>query len=197
MKMRVVTLCFIFFACAAVRFGQDRPSPGVYGDPLNSIAADLNKISASVQMLNERLKSFVDKFEKVGGITFSEKQQKLILALEFLVRAEERVATLQKAQIELVEKQGTTRSRLAQIERDATPQGIDRSVTFEGTTRTDEIRESRRNTLQSERASLQALLTQINSNLADTNDAVREAQILVQRLRRQYLPQIEREIFEP
>ncbi len=113
------------------------------------------------------------------------------------MRAEERLATLQKAQIELVEKQGTTRSRLAQVERDVTPQGIDRSVTFEGTTRTEEIRESRRNTLQSERASLQSLLNQINSNLTDTNEAVRDAQILVQRLRRQYLPQIEREIFEP
>lgn len=184
----------MLFLTAAGISAQERPT-GQY-DPLTSISVDLNRISVSVQTLNERLKSFVDKFEKVGGMTFSEKQQKLVLALEFLVRAEERLAALQKAQIDLVEKQGTTRARLAQVERDSSPQGIDRSVTFEGTTRTEEIRESRRSTLNSERASLQSLLAQINSNLSDTADAVREAQVLVQRLRRQYLPQIEREIFD-
>jgi len=195
--MKAVSLWIIIFVCAAAHFAQDRPSPNAaYGDPFGSIAVDLNKIAGSVQMLNERLKSFVDKFEKVGGTTFSEKQQKLVLAMEFLVRSEERLATLQKSQIELVEKQGTTRARLAQVERDVTQQGLDRSVTFEGTTRTEEIRESRRNTLQSERTSLQSLLTQINSNLADTNEAVRDAQIMVQRLRRTYLPQMEREIFD-
>lgn len=196
MRIRVVTFCVVFLVSAAALSGQNRPSPGQYDDPLNSIAADMNRISASVQTLNERLKSFVDKFEKVGGTTFSEKQQKLVLAMEFLVRAEERLAILQKAQIDLVEKQGTTRARLAQVDRDVTPQGIDRSVAFEGTTRTEEIRESRRNTLQAERSSLQSLLNQINSNLSDTNEAVRDAQTMVQRLRRQYLPQIEREIFE-
>lgn len=195
-RIQFVTLAILFLTSAFAVPGQERPAPLLYSDPMGSIAVDLNRISASVQLLSERLKSFVDKFEKVGGTTFSEKQQKLVLAMEFLVRSEERLATLQRAQIELVEKQGTTRSRLAQVERDVTPQGIDRSVTFEGTTRTEEIRESRRNTLQSERASLQSLLSQINSNLADTNEAVRDAQIMVQRLRRQYLPQIEREIFE-
>ncbi|HVF47091.1 MAG TPA: hypothetical protein VNA17_05950 [Pyrinomonadaceae bacterium] len=194
MKTSRLPLFLVPFLAVVGISAQERSSAQY--DPLTSIAGDLNRISASVQMLNERLKSFVDKFEKVGGMTFSEKQQKLVLALEFLVRAEERLATLQKAQIELVEKQGTTRARLAQVERDSSPQGIERSVTFEGTTRTEEIRESRRNTLNSERGSLQSLLTQINSNLNDTTDAVRDAQVLVQRLRRQYLPQIEREIFD-
>jgi uncharacterized protein YukE len=193
MKTSKSALLVLFLAAAAVS-AQERTA-GQF-DPLTSIAVDLNRISSSVQMLNERMKSFVDKFEKVGGMTFTEKQQKLVLALEFLVRAEERLATLQKAQIDLVEKQGTTRSRLAQVERDAAPQGIDRSVVLEGTTRTEEIRESRRNTLTAERASLQSLLGQINANLSDTADAVRDAQVLVQRLRRQYLPQIEREIFD-
>jgi uncharacterized protein YukE len=193
MKTSRSLLTLILFLAAIAISAQERT--GQY-DPLTSIAVDLNRISASVQMLNERMKSFVDKFEKVGGMTFSEKQQKLVLALEFLVRAEQRLAALQKAQIELVEKQGTTRARLAQVERDSSPQGIDRSVTLEGTTRTEELRESRRNTLNSERASLQSLLSQINGNLSDTSDAVREAQVLVQRLRRQYLPQIEREIFD-
>jgi chromosome segregation ATPase len=163
-------------------------------DPLASISADLSSISKSVEMLTKQLKAFVDKWEKVGGLTLSEKQQNLIMGLELLMRAEQRLATLQKTQIELAEKQGPTRARLAQVERDLYPQSIDRSVAFEGTTRTEEMRESRRNTLIAERATLQALLSQINSTLSETAEGVRDAQALVNRLRRTFLPQIEREL---
>ena len=173
-----------------------QPAYAAPADPVGSIALDLANISKSVQTLNQTLKSFVEKFDKIGGSTFSEKQQKLVLALEFLVRAEERLAILQRTQIEFVDKQATTRARLAQVERDLYPQSIDRSVAFEGTTRAEEMRESKRSTLSAERATLQTLLGQINSTLAETGEAIREAELLVRRLRRQYLPQIEREIFD-
>lgn len=174
-----------------------QPAPTYSYDPWQNISLELSAISKSVQSLNQSMKAFVDKFEKVGGINFTEKQQRLVLAMEFLTRSEERLATLQRTQIELVEKQGTTRSRLAQVDRDLFPQSIDRSVALEGTTKAEEMRESRRTTLQNERASLQALLAQINSNLSETSEAVRDAQSLVYRLRKMYLPQIEKEIFEP
>ncbi len=187
----------VFFLSGGVSVYSQNPAVSYpSGDPIQNISNDLSSISRSVQSLNERMKAFVDKFEKVGGTTFNEKQSKLVLGLEFLMRAEERLAKLQMAQIELVEKQGTTRTRLSQVERDSIPQSIDRSVAFEGTTKTEELRENRRNVLQAERASLQTLLNQINSNLIETAEAVRDAQVLVIRLRKTYLPQIEREIFE-
>ncbi len=77
MSKRIIPLCTLVLIFCSAAFAQDRPSPGVYGDPLNSIAADLNKISASVQALNARLKSFVDKFENIGGMTFSENSKSL------------------------------------------------------------------------------------------------------------------------
>jgi uncharacterized protein YoxC len=193
------TALLIFAALSLAGAALAQNNPQVYAapvDPVGSIAIDLANISKSVNTLNLTLKSFVEKFEKAGGMNFSEKQQKLVLALEFLVRAEERLAILQRTQIELVDKQAATRSRLAQVERDLYPQSIDRSVAFEGTTRAEEMRESKRNTLVAERQSLQALLAQVTSNLNETGEAVREAEQLVRRLRRQYLPQIEREIFE-
>lgn len=196
MKRQFLLVSVFLVAFDISVFSQSPAAQYVSGDPIQNISSDLSSISKSVQMLNERMKAFVDKFEKVGGTTFSEKQQRMILGLEFLVRAEERLGKLQVFQIELVEKQGTTRTRLSQVERDSIPQSIDRSVAFEGTTKTEELRESRRNTLQAERSSLQSLLNQINSNLLETSDAVKEAQILVQRLRKLYLPQIEREIYE-
>lgn len=190
-KTPVLSLALLIVSTAG--YGQ---APGS-GDPMYAIANELAAISRSVQTLNANTKAFIDKFEKAGGSSFNEKQQKLLLAMEILVKAEERLTLLQRAQVELVERQGTTRTRLAQVDRDSFPQSIDRSVAFEGTTKTEELRENRRSVLQAERQSLQALLNQINSNLSDTNEAVRDAQLLVQRLRRQYLPQIEREVFEP
>ena len=194
---KIVPLALVFAFCGiGIVFGQGNPPNYPTQDPMYNISVEMTNISRSVQTMNERMKAFVDKFDKIGGTTFSEKQEKLVLGLQFLVGAEQRLANLQRAQIEFVEKQGITRSRLAQVERDLFPQSIDRSVALEGTTRTEEMRDSKRGALQAERTSLRALMTQIDSNISDTEIALREAQLMVQRLRKTFLPQIEREIFE-
>ncbi len=196
MKMRLFVLALVA-ACSTPWICAQNPAAAASNpssDPIANISMELSRISRSVRTLNESLKAFVDKFAAVGGLTLSEKQQRLIMGLEILVRAEQRVATLQKFQIDLTEKETDTRSRLAQIEHDLKPQSVDRSVVFEGSTHTEELREDRRQTLQAQRASLQTLLVQIQSNLSDASYQVREAQSLVQRLRRTFLPQIEREL---
>jgi hypothetical protein len=197
--MRKISPAVLVIALLALNaFGQSRsndPAPQYPADPMATISVELGRISRNVELMSERFQSFIDKFEKVGGVTLSEKQQRLILGLELLVRTEQRVATLQKFQIELVEKQGETRAKLAQVERDLMPTSIDRSVTFEGTTRTEEIRESRRAALLSERVSLQALMSQIQGNINETSDSLRDAEALANRLRRTFLPQIERELY--
>ena len=63
------------------------------------------------------------------------------MAFEILNRAEQRLEILQKFQIDLTEKQADLKNRLTQIEQNMTPEGIDRSVAFLGTTKTDEIRD--------------------------------------------------------
>lgn len=198
MRMRVVVLSIVSLASAAALFGQSSQPAALpqYSDPMTSIAIDLRKISGSVQMLSERMKSFVDKFEKVGGLTLTEKQQRLVLGMEMLIRAEQRVATLQKSVIELTEKLNQSRSRLSQVESDLRPRNIDRSVALEGTTEAEELRESRRQRLQAERLSLSQLVQQIQGDVAEATDNLREAQALAGRLRRLILPQIEREMYE-
>jgi hypothetical protein len=69
-------------------------------------------------------------------------------------------------------------------------------TTFEGTTETEEIRESNKQKLQSERSNLTQLLTSIQGSLNDTNENLRDAQSLAERLRRMLLPQIERELYD-
>lgn len=173
------------------------PTGSMSQDPVTlSMSIELTKISRSVSAIGDSLKDIAEKGVRAQttatGMTAP--QQKLVFALQLLTNAEQLLAARQKFQIELVEKQGTSRTRLAQVERDLMPTNIDRAVQFEGTTKTDELRDNRRSALTAERTSLQALLSQINSNLMDTNDAVREAQALVQRLRRQVFPDLEREL---
>lgn len=165
-------------------------------DPIANISMELSNISRSVQQLSERLKTFVDKFEKVGGMTLTEKQQRFVMGLEILVRSEQRVAALQKAHTELIEKHVQVKSRLTQIDLELRPQSIERITQFEGSTQTVEIRENRRDRLVAEQRSLNTLASQIERNIADADSALREAQAHVNRLRRSLLPQIEKEIGE-
>lgn len=194
MKHKTMIMVFLFVAATTTALGQNPPAQQY--DPNASMAYDISRIAASVQGMSKALKDFVDKFAKVEGLTLSEKQQKLVMGMELLIRAEQRVATLQKFQIELVEKEGQLRSRMAQVENELNPQSIDRSVAFEGSTQTPELKENRRRALAAERASLQSVLQQLQSQLQTIGGDVREAQNLVYRLRRAYLPQVERELTE-
>ena len=200
MRMKVFPLLIFIsaFVCSlsAQTSGPGSGPPQPPLDPIANISMELSNISRSVQQLSERLKTFVDKFEKVGGLTLTEKQQRFIMGLEILVRSEQRVATLQKAHTELIEKQIQVRSRLTQIELDLRPQSIERTTVFEGSTQTVEIRENRRDKLIAEQRSLNQLIQQLERNIAEAESSLREAQSHVARLRRSLLPQIEKELAE-
>jgi hypothetical protein len=190
--LAILVLAFVCSASAqTVNSAQQQPV-----DPIANISMELSNISKSVRTLSEQLRQFVDKFEKVGGLNLTEKQQRFIMGLEILVRSEQRVATLQKLQSELVEKQIQLKQRLKQVELDLRPQSIERSTSLQGSTDTVEIRENRRDALLDYQASLNLALQQIERNLYETDSGLREAQAHVSRLRRSLLPQIEKEISE-
>jgi hypothetical protein len=193
----VLIAAFVFSVPAQTANPGYAPQQQPSLDPMANISVEISNISRSVQQLSERLKQFVDKFEKVGGLTLSEKQQRFIMGLEVLVRSEQRVATLQKAYMDLVEKQIQIKARLTQIELDLRPQSIEKTTQFEGSTQTVEIRENRRDKLLGEQRSLTLLLQQIDRNLNEAEYSLREAQSHVARLRRSLLPQIEKEIGDP
>lgn len=190
---------FLFvFAFSVQIFAQNNQTAPQNGQPIQpqnsieTISAELTKVSKSLQIFNKNFKAFLETLPQ--GIKFSEKQQNLLLAFEVLNRAEQRLEILQKFQIDLTEKQAGVKTRLAQIEENVTPGGIDRSVAFLGTTKTEEIRENRRRTLEAEKTSLRQLFSQINQTLSETADEVRQASAFVKRLRAKILPQIEQEV---
>ena len=198
MRKSFVLVPVFLFLFSVAGFGQNPvPNPGYYSpDPMVNISNQLTTISVSVNKLTEQMRKFVDKFEKVGGITFNEKQQKLILGMELLTRAEARVANLQKLQIDLTEKLNETRSKLAQTESDLRPRNIENSTTFAGSTEVQELRDNRKAKLQAEQINLSQLMQQLQSNLSETFQTLREAQNLAARLRKKFLPQIDSELFE-
>lgn len=191
-KLLPLTAAFVLLGITGA-FGQ---SPTTAGDPINNISAELTKIARSVQTLNDRMKAFVDKFEKVGSMSLTEKQLDIVFGMELLIRAEQLIAGHQRTQVELTEKLNEARGKLAQVEIDLRPRSIDRSVALVGTTETEELRDNKRQRLQAERQSLFVLTTQIQENITENNEKLRQAQILANTLRRQYLPQIDREIFK-
>ena len=194
-----VSLIFLFVLFSSIQISAQSNQPLTQHEQQNqsliamdNISAELVKVSKSLQTFNKNFAAFLERLPQ--GVKFSEKQQNLLLAFEVLNRAEERVGILQKFQIELTDKQANVRTRLAQVEQEITPEGIDRIVALLGTTRTEEYRESRRRTLEAERYSLRQLSAQINQNLSDTSNEVRQAALFVKRLRDRILPQIEQEI---
>ncbi len=187
-----------FFAVSSIStLAQVTPAPQpAYADPMTNMSYEMTRISAQVLSLTKAMETFVDKFEKVGGTYFNEKQQRLVLGMEFLVRSEQRVATLQKSQADLTEKLNATRSRLSQVEIELRPRNVTNSTTFAGTTETEELRDSMRRRLENERNDLSLLLPQLQENLSETTAVLREARALADRLRKNLLPQLEREVYD-
>ena len=189
MKSKILLLLTILFVSASTVAAQNQPPY-----QMDNISQEITKISKSLETFNKNMKEFMERFALTNGNQLSEKHQKLLLGFEILNKAEQRLEILQKFQIELVEKESAIKSRLAQIEMDIKPEGIDRSVTFAGTTKTEELRENRRQFLGSERNNLQNLISQIRSSLSETTAELRRTENLVQNLRKKILPQIEMEI---
>lgn len=203
MKMMIFVLTFVLTNAFGVsaqtdqterNIGQTVSNPQI--DSLQNISQEITKISKSVQSFNGIVKELLEKLSAgtAKGMQLNERQQKLLLGFEVLNRAEQRVEILQKFQIELTQKEGEVKTRMGQVEEALLPDNIDRSIAFIGTTRGEEMRTGRRQTLDAERKSLQNLLAQIARNLTQTNDELRQAESFVNNLRKKVLPQIESEV---
>ena len=193
----ILSLAILGFCVVSANAQYPTAQPvNISADSVAGIAAELANISRGVQVMNERLKAVLDKNSISGGGVITDQRQKIALGIQALTAAEQRVIQLQGSQFDLTQRLNDTRGKLSQTEIDLRPRNIDRSFVFEGTTETEELRESRRQKLTADRQNLQQLLQQLQSSLADTSDQLRDAQSFANRLRRIYLPQMEREMTE-
>lgn len=189
MKIYTILLSLIFcFGTLTISAQDEVPAQ------IENISDKLTDISKTLSSLNERLKTFSDTFSSNQGLQLSARQQRVLAAFEYLNRAEERLATLQRLKIDLTEKQTSIRLKLAEVEDNLRKESIDRSVALRGTTDTEAIREIRRRALGREQNELNSLSNEISSSIRDVEQEIRETNMFLNNIRRRIFPAIDREI---
>jgi hypothetical protein len=101
---------------------------------------------------------------------------------------------LRKQLIELIEKETSFKMRLAQLEEDMRPENIERAMATYGTTRTAELRDTRRRVLENDKRGVESLLQLTSQSRLRLEDDVRQADQLVAKLRQRLFPLIDKEI---
>jgi DNA anti-recombination protein RmuC len=193
----ICLVCFLSVTSMAQRSASQaaEQSPGTpSADP---IANELGLLRKSLQTLNSRLQVISDGLlspDNKAETESKERLKRISTNFDLLTRAEERAEILRKQLIELIEKETQFKMRLAQLEEDMRPENIERSLSTYGTTRTVEIRETRRRVLENEKRGVESLLQITSQNRLRLEDDVRQADQLVTRLRQRLFPLIDKEI---
>ncbi len=145
----------------------------------NSSASEPEQDSTrrTVNRLSRQVDRLTDKINQIEG------QQRTLVDLERLSRAEQRAENFRAQLRDVQSKEADMQARLEQIEYDIKPENIERSTAIYGTTRPDEVREVRRRQLESERSRLQAQLNLLATSRTRLESAIALADTEVDRLR--------------
>jgi hypothetical protein len=164
---------------------------------LDVVANEIGLLRKSLQTLNVRLREISDKVLAPGANqsgSANDKQNPISLNLALLTQAEQRAELLRKQLLELIEKETSLKSRLVQIDEDMRPESIERTLNLYGTTRTAELRDARRRVLENDRKGFESLLNLATQSRLRLDDDVKQADLLVFKLRQRLFPLIDKEI---
>ena len=190
---RLPLLFSLFLVSATVAAGQTTSANG----PSEEVAQQIGMLRTSVQSLDATLNDIADKlipvFNKAKDVA-AEARARISSSFTLLVQAEQRAEMLRRHLLELIEKETLYRTRIAQLDEDARPENVERTLNPYGTTRTTELRDTRRRVLDTDRRGYVTLLALTTENRTRLDEEVRQADALVQRLRQRLNPLIEREI---
>jgi hypothetical protein len=202
MRIQPIQILLLFLAMiitSSVAAAQTTAN-GQANDPSNDgVATQLRMLRQSVQSLSATLGDIADKLLPLyakAKDNAAENRNRIGSSLALLIQAEQRAEILRKQLLELLEKETSYRSRLAQIDEDMRPDNIERSLNLYGTTRTAELRDSRRRALENDRRGYESLLNLASQSRMRLEEDVRQADSLVTKLRTRLMPLIEREINE-
>lgn len=153
--------------------------------PTANVQPQTETESETQQLLN-RIKELNSRIQTLEGNKqnqYDAKQKRLLLNMDILSRAEQRAESLRKQLFEVIDKESSIQTRLDQLSYDLRPEMLERSSAFAGSLRPEEIRETRRKTLESEKRNLENLLTQLQSNRLSLEANVLKADELVEKVR--------------
>ena len=207
MRVKIFSVVIWVLALSAVALAQTperraaNSSPQAQEQSLNSgsmatVANELGLLRKSLQTLNDRLRVISDTLLAPDAKENDPKEQQTRIAnnIDLLSRAEQRAEALRKQLFDVTERENTLKARLVQIDDDLRPENIERAVSLIGTTRTVELRDARRRILENDRKGYDGLLSQTSQSRQQLEDAVRQADSMVARLRSRLFPLIEKEI---
>lgn len=175
----------------------DENSRAIPPDP-NEIKTVIGADTASLSTLEElgnRIRN-LEAGRSVEKVDADAKSKRLLLNLDILTRAEQRTEGLRKQVFEMIEKENSVRTKIDSLEYELRPEAIDRSVAFVGSLRPEEIRASRRRSLESEKANLQTLLTEIQRTRSSLELSLQRADALVDKLRTKFEKEIDTSLEE-
>jgi hypothetical protein len=170
----------------------DENSRAIPPDP-NELKQGSGADTASIGTLEElgnRIKN-LEAARNAKPVDPDEKQKRLLLNLDILTRAESRSESLRKQVFEMIEKENAVKTRLDSLDYDLRPEVIERSTALIGSLRPEEIRASRRKSLESERTNLQSLLTEIQRTRSSLEISLQRADVLVEKLRAKFEKEID------
>src|SRR5215204_3322814 len=170
----------------------DQNSQAIPPDP-NELKPGAGADSASVLSLEDlgnRIKN-LEAGQQIKPVDKDEKQKRLLLNLDILARAEQRSESLRKQVFEMIEKENSVRTRIDSLEYDLRPEMIERQTNMVGSLRPEEIRASKKKSLESERANLQSLLTEVQRTRGVLEVSLQRADILVEKLRSKFEKEID------
>jgi hypothetical protein len=137
----------------------------------DSMRRTVNELSSQVTQLSDKLSQM-------------EQQQRTLVDMERLSRAEVRAENLRTQLRDVQEKEGVLQARMEQIEYSLKPENIERSVSTFGSTRPEEARDTRRNMLESDKTRTQAQLDLYVTSRQRLEAAIINADMEVDRLRK-------------
>jgi hypothetical protein len=204
-RLLTAALCLLTLLSAGAR-AQTAPAVGATplpkeqaaSAPADPVANEIALLRRSLQTLSARLREITEKAFSPEAVKAEGgpggKLNPIAQNLDILTRAEQRAESMRRQLLEITEKETAYRTRLMQLDEELRPESIDRSLIGIGTTRTPELRDLRRRQVDNERRGVETLLGQATHNRVRLEDEVKQADLLVARIRRRLLPIIEREI---
>ncbi|HEX8191142.1 MAG TPA: hypothetical protein VF586_22470 [Pyrinomonadaceae bacterium] len=205
-RLLTAALCASTLLCAGVRaqtappantapLPKEQAAAAVSADPVANEIALLRK---SLQTLNARLREIAEKVFSPDAVKAeggpAGRLSPLAQNLDILSRAEQRAEGLRRQLLEMTEKETAYRTRIMQLDDDLRSDSVERALSGVGTTRAPELRDLRRRQLENERRGVEILLGQAGTNRIRLEDDVKQADLLVARIRQRLLPLIEKEI---
>ena len=164
----------------------DEGSQAIPPDPNQSKAAagaDRGSVQ-SLEELGNRIKNLEASSQtRANKPDPDEKQKRLLLNLDILTKAEQRSEGIRKQLFEMMEKENAIRTKMDSLDYDLRPEAIERTTAITGSLRPEEMRANRKKSLESEKASLQRMLVEIEKNRASLEINLQRADALVEKIR--------------